>query len=241
MVKDHENLHLRHDRDDDEQKGLQLRRGICRCTHGRVNDLVQARGLRHRGRTVLLSQTGHDAELHGPADEEESKARSAMSPAITALYMPLPKKGITINLDHTGHDAEHHGPANQREHSARYITTNKPAKHMPLPVSTARQQLPHQSLRNLTHEHESTVEPSIALKYESPSARRKCELLQKLRELTQERESTVKPRIAQNTKHFPEIISQKNPTVSLRTVLLVQTDQDVEHLEHFHHRREHSE
>ena len=133
------------------------------------------------------------------------------------------------------------GLPTREKHSARNRTTNKPAKHMPLPVSTAKQQLPHQSLHNLTHENESTVEPSIALKYESPSASRKYELLQKLRELTRERESTVKPHIAQNTEHFPEMISQKKSTVSLKTVLLVQTDQDVKHLEYFHHRREHSE
>ena len=53
-----------------------LNHSICRCTHGRVNDLVQARGLRHRGITLLLSHTGHDAELHGPANQRKHSARN---------------------------------------------------------------------------------------------------------------------------------------------------------------------
>ena len=88
----------------------------------------------HTTATVLLDHTGHDAELHGPANEEGEHSARYISSSKTSLVNAT----ATVLLVHTRQDAEHFGSGDARkEHNARCIVTSKTSiASRPLSLST---------------------------------------------------------------------------------------------------------
>ena len=107
--------------------------------------------------------TGHDAELHGPANEEESTARGALLSAIPDLYMPLqlsfwsiPAKMPILACD------------NQEEHRRIIISTTSLGRKLPL-STRARQASTTwnvQQLGNLCGQQNSVDREDLSLRHE---------------------------------------------------------------------------